>query len=185
MIFSLRSSASRICSSASRRAVAFISSPSRWVVTSVSCSAPSPSPTPRAPGPPPEGRDLLLELGVLLQHRFVILGDVVEEGVDLVDIEASEPLDGELLLANVERTDAHRLRPPTRSRWQFGTAPEPGTPSRSKARESRSWGRSRARPESLPAVRAPAAAPARSSGTETSRSDCTGLGSPRRGAPAR
>src|SRR6185503_2723607 len=83
-------------------------------------------------------------------------GPLLEERVDLVGVEAPQPLDGELLLANVERTDAHRLRPPTRSRWQFGTAPEPGIPSRSKARESRSLGRSRARPENPPAAHAPA-----------------------------
>jgi len=113
-------------------------------------------PVAQATGPLLEGRDLLLELRVLLQHRLVVFGDVVEERVDLVGVEAPQPLDGELLLANVERTDAHRLRPPTRSRWQFGTAPEPGIPSRSKARESRSLGRSRARPENPPAARAPA-----------------------------
>ena len=55
-----------------------------------------------------EGRDLLLELRVLLQDCLVVLGNIVEEGVDLVDVEAPEPLDGELLLTNVERADAHR-----------------------------------------------------------------------------
>src|SRR5213594_4268389 len=55
-----------------------------------------------------EGRDLLLELRVLLEHRFVVLGDVVEEGVDLVGVEAPQQPDGELLLADIQRADAHR-----------------------------------------------------------------------------
>src|SRR2546428_7260807 len=55
-----------------------------------------------------EGRDLFLELRVLLEHRFVVLGDVVEEGVDLLRVEAPQQLDGELLLADIQRADAHR-----------------------------------------------------------------------------
>src|SRR5439155_18910344 len=51
--------------------------------------------------------DLLLQLRVLLEHRLVVFGHVVEEGVDLVDVEAAEPPDGELLLANIERANAH------------------------------------------------------------------------------
>src|SRR5437867_5059573 len=55
-----------------------------------------------------ERSHLLLELRVLLEHRLVVFGDVVQEGVDLVDVEAAEPLDRELLLTDIERADAHR-----------------------------------------------------------------------------
>src|SRR5262249_29235598 len=50
---------------------------------------------------------LLLQLRVLLQHRLVVLGHVVEERVDLVDVEPAKPAHAELLLANIERTNAH------------------------------------------------------------------------------
>src|SRR5690348_17028966 len=73
-----------------------------------------------------ERRDLLLELGVLLEHRFVVLGHVVEERVDLVDVEAAKPLHGELLLADIKRTDAHEASDvPSPSRWRSDTAPGP------------------------------------------------------------
>src|SRR5437870_2209204 len=54
-----------------------------------------------------EGRDLLLQLRVLLEHGLVVLGDVVEKGIDLVDVKATKPLDAELLLTDIERTDTH------------------------------------------------------------------------------
>src|SRR5207249_3663641 len=59
-----------------------------------------------------EGGDLLLELRVLLEHGLVVLGDVVEEGIDLVDVEPPKPSNAELLLTDVERADAHQA-PPT------------------------------------------------------------------------
>src|SRR5258705_625319 len=51
--------------------------------------------------------ELLLEERVLLDQRLVVLGDVLEEGVHLLDIEAAEHSHRELLLPNVHGCDAH------------------------------------------------------------------------------
>src|SRR2546426_10844081 len=107
--FSPVSSASRRISSASRRALFFISSTRRWVVTSVSCRVRSRSVTPRALL---LGRNLLLEQRRLLEQRLVVLGHVVEEGVDLLGVVALEHLRRELLLSDVVWGDAHRGLPP-------------------------------------------------------------------------
>jgi hypothetical protein len=56
-----------------------------------------------------EHLELLLEERVLLDQRLVVLGDVLEEGVHLLDIEAAEHSHGELLLPNVHGCDAHGL----------------------------------------------------------------------------
>src|SRR5262249_6693239 len=83
-----------------------------------------------------EGRDLLLELGVFLEHRLVGLGCVVEDCVDVVDVEAAKPLHGELLLADIKRTDTHEAPDvPSPSRWRSDTAPGPGIPSENTAPE--------------------------------------------------
>src|SRR5213594_1273048 len=54
------------------------------------------------------GRDLLLEQRRLLEQRLVVLGHVVEEGVDLLGVVALEHLRRELLLSDVVWGDAHR-----------------------------------------------------------------------------
>src|SRR3989454_12166124 len=55
-----------------------------------------------------ERDELLFQERVFPQHRLVVLGDVVEEGVHLVGVEAAQHLDRELLLPDVEGTDTHR-----------------------------------------------------------------------------
>ena len=85
--------------------LSFISSTSRWVVTSVSCRTRSRSSRPRARSS--SGLELLLEQRVLLQQGLVVLGEVLEERVHFLDVEAAEHLHRELLLADVHRRDAH------------------------------------------------------------------------------
>src|SRR5919108_138048 len=53
-------------------------------------------------------RDLLLEQRDLFEDGFVVLGDVVEERVDLLRVVALENLGRELLLPDVVRSDTHR-----------------------------------------------------------------------------
>src|SRR6267143_4245375 len=61
----------------------------------------------QAPGALLERLELLLEQRVLLEQGLVIRGEVLQEGVDLLGVEAAEHLHGELLLADIHRCDAH------------------------------------------------------------------------------
>src|SRR6266508_4239808 len=54
-----------------------------------------------------EGLELFLEENVLLEQGLVVPGQILEEGVHLLHIEATEHSHGELLLANVHGRDAH------------------------------------------------------------------------------
>ena len=83
----------------------FISSASRCVVTSVSCRTRSRSSS--AAGALLHGLELLLEELVLLEQRLVVLGEILEERVHLLDVEAAEHPHRELLLADVHGRDAH------------------------------------------------------------------------------
>src|SRR5262249_15651452 len=105
MIFSLRSSASRICSSASLPALPFFSSPNPSLVSRL-----SPSPLARATDAALsllKYGHLLLQLRVRLQHPLVAPGLLVDKRVDLMNVEAAKPAHAERLLANIERANAH------------------------------------------------------------------------------
>src|SRR2546425_67011 len=62
-------------------------------------------------GPLLQRRQLLLQQRVLLQHHLVVLGDVVQKGLDFVRVEATEHPYGELLLPDIEGTQTHRDLP--------------------------------------------------------------------------
>src|SRR5262249_35370726 len=108
---------------------------------------------------------LLLEQRVLLEQGLVVRGEVFQEGVDLLGVEAPEHLHGELLLTNIHRWEPHSPPPyPKRSTPQRrGEMPH-------WMRRGRRRGEMRGPPTS-PGGRGPP--PGRSTGPVPRRRNCT------------